>query len=174
MLLSLFLYNLVGFYPAYTWRQHQFRKQAERQRRIQLPDQALVRIQVARLGRAELHWQESHEFRWRGQLYDVVRQHATADSITYFCWHDRGEEKLLAGLQKHVQELTRPGPDAGKAAKKLLEHLFKLAFLAQPSPEQEIAFRRVRRPLPLARQLPAISRPAAVVQPPPERPAATS
>ncbi|TGE24972.1 hypothetical protein E5K00_07160 [Hymenobacter aquaticus] len=170
VLLVLFLYNLVGFYPAYTWRQHQFREQAERQRRAHLPDQALVRVRVARTaaGEAAPQWQEKHEFRWRGQLYDVVRQQASADSITYFCWHDQGEEKLLAGLHRHVEELTHPNPEAGKTAKKLLDHLFKLALLPAPAAEPGRVLPRQLLPHHAAAAGNLPPRTAAVVVPPPE------
>ncbi|WP_157807305.1 hypothetical protein [Hymenobacter chitinivorans] len=171
MLLCLFAYNLVGFYPAYTWRQHQFRKQAEHQRRAQLPDHALVQVRVARHSATTpaLQWQDEHEFRWRGQLYDVVRQHAAPDSITYLCWHDQGEEKLLAGLQEHVEQLTHPDASAGKTAKKLFDHLFKLALLSSDSYPTLVAtlLPMQRRYQPLRAPLPVL--PAAVVQPPPER-----
>ncbi|UOQ70250.1 hypothetical protein [Hymenobacter cellulosilyticus] len=176
MLLLLFVYNLVGFYPAYTWRQHQFRQQAEQQRRAQLPDDALVQIRVARheAPGTALQWQEQHEFRWRGKLYDVVRQHADADSITYFCWHDQGEEKLLAGLQKHVEQISHPSASAGKTAKKLFDHLFKLAFLPPPSQQAPA----VVLPDPLRQYRPwraATLHPvAAVVVPPPEPGRATA
>ncbi|UOQ50957.1 hypothetical protein [Hymenobacter cellulosivorans] len=169
VLLFLFAYNLVGFYPAYTWRQHQFRKQAEQQRRAQLPDKALVRIRVARAGTLELQWQEKHEFRWRGGLYDVVRQHVAADSITYFCWRDQGEEKLLAGLQKHVEQLTHPDSSAGKTAKKLFDHLFKLAIFSASAAEVVAAALQPSQPPYRVFSSAIRCLPAAVVQPPPER-----
>lgn len=171
VLLCLFAYNLVGFYPAYTFRQHQFRKQAEHRRRSQLPDAALVQVRVARHSATTppLQWQDKHEFRWRGQLYDVVRQHEAADSITYLCWHDQGEEKLLAGLQEHVDQLTHPDASAGKTAKKLFDHLFKLALLSPaPCPVPGVKLPPIqRRYHPLRTPLPVLV--AAVVQPPPER-----
>jgi hypothetical protein len=118
------------------WHQQQLRRAAERMRHAALPDESLVRIVVARqLKQAEpqVHWQEEHEFLYRGQLYDVLRQHATSDSITYFCWHDHDEEKLLAGLVKHVQEYAHPAAGARKSAKKVFTYLFKLSYLLPES-----------------------------------------
>ncbi|MCB2407847.1 hypothetical protein LGH74_07655 [Hymenobacter sp. BT178] len=166
----LFLYNTVGFYPAYTWRQHQFRREAEHQRRAQLPDAALTRVQVARtpLAGAELQWQEANEFRWRGQLYDVVRQRADADSITYFCWHDQGEEKLLAGLQKHLDQLTHPDQSAGKTARKLFDHLFKLAFFPVSAPDVAVTVRPMANRSYHHLEAALLTWPATIVLPPPE------
>lgn len=126
-LLAVFLYQLVGVYPVALWRQHEFRKVAENQRRAGLPDAALVRVAVARHAEpAVLVWHEAQEFSYRGQLFDVVRQHAGPDSTIYFCWPDRGEEHLLASLTKHVREFTHPDAGTRKSARKALAYLAKL------------------------------------------------
>jgi hypothetical protein len=128
-LLTIFLYQLVGVYPVAMWQQHELRRGAEKRRRAALPDAALVRITVGRTDAGALRWQEKHEFSYRGRLYDVVRQRATRDSTTYLCWHDQGEEKLLAALTKHVREYAYPTAGARKSAKKALDYLSKLTFL---------------------------------------------
>lgn len=135
-LLVVFLYNLVGVYPVAMWQQHQLRREAERMRRANLPDEALVHIVVARQpapNAPQVQWHEEHEFSYRGQLYDVVRQRTTADSVTYFCWHDHDEEKLLAGLTKHVREYAHPAAGARKSAKKAFSYWFKINYLAPAS-----------------------------------------
>ncbi|WP_022822980.1 hypothetical protein [Hymenobacter norwichensis] len=136
LLLAVFLYNLVGVYPVAMWQQHQLRCEAERMRRANLPDEALVRIVVARQpaqNKHQVQWHEEHEFSYRGQLYDVVRQRVTPDSVTYFCWHDHDEEKLLAGLNKHVREYAYPAAGARKSAKKAFSYWFKINYLVPAS-----------------------------------------
>ncbi|MBO0359539.1 hypothetical protein J0X19_16385 [Hymenobacter sp. BT186] len=160
LLLAVFLYNLVGVYPVAMWQQHQLRREAERMRHAALPDEALVRIVVARQPEKAaplIHWQEEHEFSYRGQLYDVVRQRATPDSVTYFCWHDHDEEKLLAGLTKHVREYAHPAAGARKSAKKAFSFLFKLTYLvpagaalpAVADVKSQLAYPEYSAPLPV-------------------------
>ena len=130
MLLAVFLYNLVGAYPVALWRQHEFRRVAEAQRRAGLPDAALVRVAVARHAKpAALVWHEAGEFSYRGRLFDVVRQHPRADSTVYLCWPDRGEEHLLAKLTEHVREFAHPDAGTRKSAQKVLDYLAKLYLL---------------------------------------------
>lgn len=130
MLLAVFLYNLVGVYPVALWRQHEFRRVAETQRRAALPDRALVRVAVAHQAKpTDLVWHEAEEFSYRGQLFDVVRQHTRADSTIYFCWPDRGEEHLLAGLVEHVRAFAQPDAGSRKSAQKALDYLSKLYLL---------------------------------------------
>jgi hypothetical protein len=130
VLLAVFLYNLVGVYPVARWQQHEFRKVAETRRRAGLPDAALVRVAVAQHAQpAALVWHEAQEFSYRGQLFDVVRQHARPDSTIYFCWPDRGEEHLLANLAEHVREFAQPDAGTRKSAQKALDYLAKLYLL---------------------------------------------
>ena len=131
VLLAVFFYNLVGAYPVALWRQHELRQAAESKRRAALPDRALVRVAVARQAatRPKLVWHEAQEFSYRGQLFDVVRQHARPDSIIYFCWPDREEAHLLASLAEHVREFAQPDAGTRKSAQKALDYLAKLYLL---------------------------------------------
>ena len=96
-----------------------------------LPAAALVRIAVARRPTQEtgLVWHEQDEFSYRGRLFDVVRQHSGRDSITYLCWPDQGEERLLASVAEHVRDYAHPNAETRKSAKKAFDFLFKLPFL---------------------------------------------
>ena len=130
VLLAVLLYQLVGAYPVALWRQHEFRQAAEGKRRAALPDAALVRVAVAGPAQAkELAWHEAGEFSYRGHLFDVVRQQVRADSTIYFCWPDRGEEHLLAGLAEHVRAFAHPDAGTRKSAQKMLDYLAKLYVL---------------------------------------------
>lgn len=130
ILLAVFLYHLVGVYPVALWEQYAFRQAAEAQRRAGLPDAALVRVAVAQhVASPNLVWHEAQEFSYRGQLFDVVRQHARPDSTIYFCWPDRGEERLLASLAEHVREFAQPDAGTRKSAQKALDYLAKLYLL---------------------------------------------
>jgi len=130
-LLAVFLYHLVGVYPAALWQQHTLRRAAEARRHAALPDRALVRISVSRAAQAvpAVVWHETEEFTYRGQLYDVVRQRVTPDSVTYFCWPDHEEEQLLAQVAAQIRELVHPDASTHKSAKKVFDYLAKLVFL---------------------------------------------
>ena len=143
MLLAVFLYNLVGAYPVALWRQHAFRQAAETQRRTGLPDAALVRVAIAQhAATTDLVWHETAEFTYQGHLFDVVRQHARADSTIYFCWPDRGEEHLLASLAEHVREFAQPDAGTRKSAQKVLDYLAKLYLIPTADSPLLVAFPR--------------------------------
>jgi hypothetical protein len=168
VLLAVFLYNLVGAYPVALWRQHEFRRVAEAQRRAGLPDAALMRVAVAQHATpAGLVWHEAQEFSYRGQRFDVVRHYTRADSTVYLCWPDPGEAHLLVTLAEHVREFAQPDAGTRKSAQKMLDYLAKLYVL--PAAEgPRLAFRFfVGRPLYGSFVAVTCSRPATVPFAPP-------
>ena len=49
----------------------------------------------------KLDWEHSKEFKYEGEMYDVVEKTETSDSVSYWCWWDYEETRLnqqLAGL----------------------------------------------------------------------------
>ncbi|GAB3741871.1 hypothetical protein GCM10027594_21440 [Hymenobacter agri] len=168
VLLAVFLYQLVGVYPVALWRQHEFRRVAESKRRAALPDAALVRVAVAGPAQVtELAWHEEHEFSYRGHLFDVVRQQVRADSTIYFCWPDKGEEHLLAGLAEHVREFAHPDAGTRKSAQKMLDYLAKLYVLPAAEGLQAIFWSNAGRPVYRAFAVVPCSRPATAPFAPP-------
>ncbi|KAA9332223.1 hypothetical protein F0P96_12125 [Hymenobacter busanensis] len=132
LLLLLFAYHLMGVYPLGMWQRQQFRAAAA-QRRAHRPDFGLTRITVAcsEAAQAQLRWITDDEFRFRGSLYDALYTHVGTDSVTYWCWHDQGEEQLLDRVAAHPRDWAHPSAEAGKMAKKLFG--FWLAVL-MPDP----------------------------------------
>jgi hypothetical protein len=65
--------------------------------------------------RAVLRWEDSREFEYGGQMYDVVETHVSGDTISYACWVDEEETRLndtLANLASHeLGEAACPGED---------------------------------------------------------------
>ncbi|MFZ0453371.1 MAG: hypothetical protein WAM24_06425 [Ignavibacteriaceae bacterium] len=55
----------------------------------------------------KVEWEEAEkEFRYNGEMYDVVKIEVKKDSITYFCLHDNDEEILLSNFDKLVKNST--------------------------------------------------------------------
>ncbi len=50
----------------------------------------------------ELEWEHSKEFEYKGEMYDVVKAEQQADSITYWCIHDKAETEI----NRHLDQLT--------------------------------------------------------------------
>lgn len=51
---------------------------------------------------AKLHWENSKEFEYNRQMYDVIETITLDDAVYYWCWRDHKETKL----NRRLEELT--------------------------------------------------------------------
>jgi hypothetical protein len=52
--------------------------------------------------KAKLHWENSKEFEYKRQMYDVVETMTSDDAVYYWCWLDHEETKL----NRQLEDLT--------------------------------------------------------------------
>ena len=48
-----------------------------------------------------LHWEDENEFRYRGEMYDVIEMKSTADTVIFHCIADEKETALFNQYQKN-------------------------------------------------------------------------
>ncbi len=70
-------------------------------------------------------WKEDKEFRYRNEMYDIVRQEAVGDSIYYYCFHDTEESELFADFDKKIRDYLAGGNNDTKDLKTLLNSINK-------------------------------------------------
>jgi hypothetical protein len=69
----------------------------------------LLSFSLADVKRA-LQWKHSKEFAYQGQMYDIVDQTSTKDSVHYWCWWDHEETKLHKQLDQLMANLLMRDP----------------------------------------------------------------
>lgn len=47
-------------------------------------------------------WIKNYEFRYEGEMYDIIKTKVIGDSIYYSCYHDLKESALFSNLHKHL------------------------------------------------------------------------
>ncbi len=52
----------------------------------------------------DLQFIHSKEFRFQGEMYDIISKKKHGDSITYHCYHDVRETRLIAAVENIVRE----------------------------------------------------------------------
>jgi hypothetical protein len=101
--LLVFLYNSVGYIAVFRLEQHRVRKEVKALLKSRIPESSLTVIRFSPSALEELEWIEPHEFRYKGQMYDVVRRSTEASGILVFhCINDKQEERLFANLDAHI------------------------------------------------------------------------
>lgn len=69
-----------------------------------LPEAELTIIGVPKDQRSLIKWSwENKEFRYKENMYDIVRQVLRNDSIIYYCVNDKKEELLNSNLKDFIQ-----------------------------------------------------------------------
>lgn len=84
-------------------------------------------------------WHEDHEFEYRGQMYDVIRQQTRGNEIWYYCYWDKAETKLLKNLSKYVSSYLHQHPQKDQKTSFISSYLDKV-FVWSPFPALLIPF----------------------------------
>lgn len=106
LLLVIFTYNLVSYYFTFIAQQHQIKNEVAIKIMNNIPENELTVFSFHPESKEfnKIEWIDDMEFRYNGQLYDVVNQLTNTDgTIHYYCLNDIEEEDLLNNLDKHIQ-----------------------------------------------------------------------
>ena len=116
--LSLYLYNIVGYLAVFSVIQYRIRSEVKKQLKESVPDSQLhhLSFHTAALERGEyrVQWIEDHEFRYEGQMFDIVRSFAANDTTYFVCINDVQEERLFEHIDNHVKRQMENRGQSGK------------------------------------------------------------
>lgn len=79
---------------------------------------------------SDFTWVEKHEFRYKGEMYDIVKQEVTNDTTYYTCIHDVRESALYANMEQQIQDEFATNPERQQQHKNLLQKIPKIYILA--------------------------------------------
>jgi hypothetical protein len=99
ILLFLFVFNSMGYY--FIFEIHKYHVKKEMQTRADKASYALTILKVADpVNNREFQRVEKKEIRYKGSLYDVIKEIKTGSTTIFYCLHDKKEENLLAAMKK--------------------------------------------------------------------------
>lgn len=118
MLLGLLLLQLQGPWIIFKLQQQAIRSQIKQQLKTGVPAEDLVTLRIARAWeeKGNDRFQRIHagEFRFDGEMYDIVRTEVRGDTTYYTCIHDVRESGLFARLDEMTAESLQEPAMAGK------------------------------------------------------------
>ncbi len=85
---------------------------------------------------AELKWEHSKEFEYKGEMYDVVETKVIGDTTYYWLWWDHEETKLNKQLSKLVSFTIGNNPK-NQENQKRLNKFFKSLYFTEKDKEKE-------------------------------------
>lgn len=99
------------------------------------PQEELTWIKIAASNPPEnfVFIKKEREFRYKGEMYDIVNKKVIGDTIYYQCIHDIRESKLYANLDHQIQNEYSTNPTHEKKQTELLKKIPKFYSLSTNS-----------------------------------------
>ena len=72
----------------------------------------------------QIRWEDSKEFEYADEMYDVIESEIKNDSVYYWCWKDNEETKLNRQLNTLVQKASESNPVHKNKSEQLLNLLY--------------------------------------------------
>ncbi|MEZ4721380.1 MAG: hypothetical protein R2813_05820 [Flavobacteriales bacterium] len=108
VLVTLLLLQMQGRWVIFKLQQTAIRHEVKQQIKAGVPEEDLVTLKIAKLWEAEpnnrFEREHSREFRFDGEMYDIVRTEDRGDTTVYLCIHDVKESGLFAELEEMIEE----------------------------------------------------------------------
>lgn len=131
-LLFLLLFQTASHLFVFKIQQYQIRKEIKRQIKAGVSEEELVLLKIPLALELSpnnvFKRMEAHEFRYHGEMYDVVRQEQHGDTTWYYCLWDEKESELFAELDEQVARQMNQNPEQ-KQQQEWLERLLQALYL---------------------------------------------
>lgn len=113
----------------------QVKKEVKQRMLAGIDRQELVQIRLP-LAEANtlLEWEDDAEFRFQGEMYDVVDAYREGDHMVYWCWPDREETLLYRQLEDLTARALRNDPLRDKSRGQVISFMKTLFFEKLPAP----------------------------------------
>jgi hypothetical protein len=102
VLLFIFLYNLSGYYFAFSIQKTGNREAVENLIKVNGLNDLLL-IKVAAADEKKIEWENSGEFNLNGKMYDVAFKKQAGNILYIYCYQDAKEDHLFASLDLQVK-----------------------------------------------------------------------
>lgn len=92
----------MGYYLVFEINKHIIRKDIQVMLKRQ-PSKLIVLTIADIANDTEFEWIHQKEFRYKSEMYDIVREIKKGKTTTFICLHDKRESRLFAGLKRDNQ-----------------------------------------------------------------------
>jgi hypothetical protein len=101
------LYSLMGFYLVFNIEKDTIKEEIKEKLINSLPENELSLIKISSGEYSQITWtEEGREFRYNGNMFDVVKIKIRTDTTYYYCYIDQKENKLFSNLDELVKDQT--------------------------------------------------------------------
>jgi predicted P-loop ATPase/GTPase len=115
----------MGFYLNFEIEQYRIKEEIKFEIINNLPENELTLVKISSGDNEKITWMdEGREFRYEGNMFDVVKSKKATDTTYYYCFNDIKESKLMARLDKLVKEQTDNSQSRTNQKKQEINYFF--------------------------------------------------
>lgn len=124
-------FGIVGYYPVFRALQYRVRQDIKLRIKRRVPEGQLH--EIAPLSEGELEWvRPGKEFRYKDNMYDVVRTGLKHGRTVYYCINDKEEKALFTTLDELVKDQVNEKNSSHSKASKSFHKIFFNLFFSSP------------------------------------------
>lgn len=104
-ILFLFVFNIFGYYLPYLVLLSEVKSEMEEKMNEDNAGKFMVSLTFSLKGNEQPEWkEEGKEFRYKDEMYDVVKAEKHNDKITYYCLKDKEEKELVSNFNNLIKK----------------------------------------------------------------------
>jgi hypothetical protein len=127
-LISILLLPIVGSYLVFSIQQKNIQREIKRKIKNGASPDWIMTLRFSKADAQKLDWKHSKEFRYQNEMYDIVTEKQTKDSVIYQVIWDSKESCLFKDLDRMVSDFLGKSPQSKQDTKKWFEYSKNLFF----------------------------------------------
>jgi hypothetical protein len=116
--MTLLLVQMQGTWLIFKFQQTAIRHEVKQQIKAGVPESELVILHIAKVweeqSNSRFEREHGKEFRFDGEMYDIIRSQDIGDTNVYVCIHDVKESGLFAELEEMIEEEIKHPMNEGR------------------------------------------------------------
>ena len=118
----------------FSWQKHQVKEAVKAHLLAGMGASELTELKLSKADAAVLlEWENSREFEYQGQMFDVVESAIEGDSIRYICYQDHAESRLKRELRRLLARPLKDDPATAGTTQRLISFYQSLFCAERPS-----------------------------------------
>jgi hypothetical protein len=110
LFLALVLVQSSGYIAFFKMQEFYLKNQIKSKIKQGIPESELIKFTINTEIENDIEWIHSKEFRYKGEMYDVIRKSEDSGSTIYYVIHDPKETGLFVNLEKFVAQEKQNDP----------------------------------------------------------------
>ncbi|MBL7889590.1 MAG: hypothetical protein JNL24_08560 [Bacteroidia bacterium] len=142
LLLTVFLFNILGYVVVFKISQIQIKKEVKRELKSKIKHSELHLISFNQNDFDQINWfEEGKEFILNNKMYDIVKTETSENLVLLYCIDDKQEAQLFSNLDEHINKHIANQQSKSKNKSKSVDDHQKIAHFIDLSLKQRFAFK---------------------------------